>query len=234
MGKINLNQFLKVAFGERRGMNYKLGVFWWRSYKEQKRLYFPFKYVRAYIKKKSSRIGDMWNDKENFKALMRAMGYKKYHDHMKFLKKRKIWDELVITHGKLCVPRRYFEAIGVKDEALKRALRKDQNEYLKAVKSETTPEYYVVVLAKWWSTRGEFPEGISEEEAVELVIKELEKIPDRMKKNIFWAEIVFPRGLKSIYINKKLEWWVSYNYPNMERDRGFYYFFFNRKIPETK
>jgi len=75
----------------------------------------------------------MWNDKENFKALMRAMGYKKYHDHMKFLKKRKIWDELVITRGKLCVPH-------------------------------------------------------------------------RMKKSIFWAEIVFPHGLKSIYINKELKW----------------------------
>ena len=189
-----------------------------------------FAHVKELVKKHSSKIGDMWNDRENFKALIRKMNYG-YHKHMTFLWRRQAWDEISF-YGILKVPRKYYDILGIKEENLRRALEKDQKEYLEAVKRAKFPEYYFFVCGRFQaSEERRFPEAMGEEQAVEYV---LEKFREWKLGDLCEDRIVFPYDVKRIFINSKLEWEVIYRYPDMETDRVFYYFLYIWHLPEIE
>ncbi len=201
--------------------------------KKKKRVFVPFAHTRAYIKSKSSRIGDMWTDRENFIALMKAMGYEKFHNHISFLDKRREWDNLVVHRRRnLAVPRRYFDYIGVEEKELVRRVKQDQEEYLEALK-RAVPEHFEV--GYWIVTFGgkELPPGMSEEEALDYVLGYIrERHPEKMRMDRFWAVLVFSDGVKTIDIGKNLKHFVSYNYPDMEVRKDHYTFLLRRSLPK--
>jgi len=116
--------------------------------------YERFFHTKAYIKSKSNAF-------EDNKDLMRSCGYSNLR---KFRFHRKAWDDLERP-----VPRKYLRAIGVNIDTLKFTIELDTEEYDKALQFPLSPAKALLRVMPAVFSTVQFPEGVTEEEAVCLL-----------------------------------------------------------------
>ncbi len=146
--------------------------------------YERFFHTKAYINKKTGKLIYYKGKSHEIIKLARRCGYKGFN---KFREHRKEWHNLERQ-----IPRSYLNEINAKLDIIKFTVEIDQEEYKKAVKIAIYPRYATVRLMAAVYTSIELPEGVSENEAIEIL-----KDYSKKKNRSCWITIY---DIKTIWV----------------------------------
>jgi len=122
--------------------------------------YAKFFHTASYLTKKSDQF-DSISSENDFQSLMDKCGYAK---RQKFVMHRGEWNSL----GRK-IPKSYLDAIGVDIHTLSFTLELDREEFDKVLNTPFSPEYATIRILPGIYQSIPLPEGITEEEAIEVM-----------------------------------------------------------------
>ncbi len=177
--------------------------------------YQRFRNTRAYI-------GNLYEDfirnrpfEEVHRELMLASGYAKY---FKFLDHLKKWNSL-----RMKVPNRYLERIGCKQNVIEFTYELDRQEYEKALEVARYPRIGILRMMAAMYSPLYFPDGTSEEAAIELLIKKQKKMAADHHGIQFRMAINYP-GIKMIFVEAYGKIEIQYYRPFLRFSKSYLMF----------
>lgn len=153
--------------------------------------YERFRNTRAYINNQYEDFIRNRPYEEVHLELMAVSGYAKY---FKFLDHLKKWNNLQMK-----VPNRYLEHIGCKQNVIEFTYELDRQEYEKALEVARYPRIGIFRIFAAMYSPLYFPDGTSEEEAIELLKEKQKKMAEEHSGIQFRMAINYP-GIKMIFV----------------------------------
>lgn len=148
------------------------------------------------------------------RELMSVSGYAKY---FKFLDHLKKWNRLMMK-----VPNRYLEHIGCKQNVIEFTYELDRQEYEKALEVARYPRIGILRIFAAMYSPLYFPDGSSEEEAIQFLVEKQRKMAAEHQGNQFSMAINYP-GIKMIFVEAHGKIETKYYRPALRFSR-FYLF----------